>query len=63
MKKALELYRKFQSSVDTAEHRDFGTTNGLLYSGLIGTSPAFNYGRPKLEDELAINCLGRGSGS
>ena len=58
MKKALELYRRFQSSVDTAEHRDFGTTNGLLYSGSIGTSPAFNYGRPRLEDELAYKLTG-----
>jgi len=55
---ALEIYRRFQTSTETSESREFGTTNGLMYSGSIGTSPAFNYGRPRLEEDLARRLSG-----
>ncbi|WP_291766941.1 aldehyde ferredoxin oxidoreductase family protein [Caldivirga sp. UBA161] len=55
---ALEIYRRFQTSPNTSESREFGTTNGLMYSGSIGTAPAFNYSRPKLEEGLARKLTG-----
>ena len=58
LNKAIEIYRRFQTSTDTAEHRDFGTTNGLLFSASIGTSPGYNYGRPRLEESLVQKLTG-----
>lgn len=55
---ALEIYRRFQTSSETAESRDFGTTNGLMWTGSLGTSPSYNYGRPKMSEEFTRKISG-----
>jgi hypothetical protein len=54
----LEVYERFRTGYETAEHREYGTNNGLLISGAMGVSPAYNYGRPKLGEDEAQKLSG-----
>jgi aldehyde:ferredoxin oxidoreductase len=47
----LEVYERFRTTYEAAEHREYGTNNGLVISGTLGVSPAYNYGKPKLSEE------------
>jgi aldehyde:ferredoxin oxidoreductase len=54
----LEVYERFRTGYEAAEHREYGTNNGLLISGAMGVSPAYNYGRPKLGEDEAQKLSG-----
>ncbi len=54
-----KYYDYFASSERTLNTRTYGTTNGLLYSAASSMSPAYNFSRPWIPEELASRLAGK----
>ncbi len=51
-------YNYFATSPRYSDIREYGTTNGLLYSAALGMSPAYNFETPSIPEDLAAKLAG-----
>ncbi|WP_048146458.1 aldehyde ferredoxin oxidoreductase family protein [Pyrococcus abyssi] len=53
-----EFYEKFSKDPKYEHSRNYGTTDGLRSSASLGMSPAYNFSRPYIPEELASKLAG-----
>ncbi|AEC51469.1 aldehyde:ferredoxin oxidoreductase [Pyrococcus sp. NA2] len=53
-----EFYERFSTDPKYEHSRNYGTTDGLRSSASLGMSPAYNFSKPYIPDELASKLAG-----